>query len=626
MLENYARLAAFPALPRLRMAHIEDYFAGLPTAGLPVWVGELYLEFHRGTLTTQARTKALNRAAEHRLLEAEAFATIASLSGFVYPHAELEAAWKTVLLNQFHDILPGSSIAEVYEETVPLLEDVVATAIAVRDAALAHLGGAALDEESSQRCVVGNAALTPRPLTVLLPGLGEETVVADADGTTLPTQPTEEGLLVHDPARTVPGLGWATLAIAPADAAPSLRGAAPVHATPSPITHHRSPLAAVLENGLLRVEIGGDGTLQRIVDTAAGGREVLAGRGNQLWAFVDTPRTYDAWDIEENYAQEGEELTGVAAIAIVETGPLRGAVRVRRAWRGSHIEQTYRLLAGSRRLDIATAIAWQERQRLLQARFPLNIHTHEASYETLYGVVRRPTHRNTSWDLARFEGSGHRFADLSEPGYGVALLTDAKYGYAAHGNLLTLSLLRGSLYPDPGADEGEHRFTYSLLPHPGDWTAAGVVGEAFRLNSPLLAVPGAAAGAGAAGSFLAAEGLPLALGSLKRAEDGEDLILRLHEPHGARGTATLRFTRPMHRVARVNLLEEEEAGPAPVLASDGTTVKLDVRPFEVMSLRLTLPSSYHQGARTRPNSSCQDEPGVPEGSVVGEQRTRADAP
>ena len=261
-------------------------------------------------------------------------------------------------------------------------------------------------------------------------------------------------------------------------------------------------------------------------------------------------------------------------------------MRVRRAWRGSHIEQTYRLLAGSRRLDIATAIAWQERQRLLQARFPLNIHTHEASYETLYGVVRRPTHRNTSWDLARFEGSGHRFADLSEPGYGVALLTDAKYGYAAHGNLLTLSLLRGSLYPDPGADEGEHRFTYSLLPHPGDWTEAGVVNEAFALNSPLLAVPGAAAGAGAAGPFLAAEGLPLALGSLKRAEDGEDLILRLHEPHGARGTATLRFTRPMHRVQRVNLLEEPAEGATPVVSEDGREIRLDVRPFEVLTLRM----------------------------------------
>ena len=205
---------------------------------------------------------------------------------------------------------------------------------------------------------------------------------------------------------------------------------------------------------VLRVEIGADGTLHRVVDKTAAEREVLAGRGNQLWAFVDKPRTYDAWDIEENYENEGEEIAGVEAVEVVETGPLRGAVRVRRAWRDSRIEQTYRLLAGSRRLDIVTRIDWHERQIYLQARFPLAVHSHEATYETLYGVTRRPTHRNTSWDAARYEVSGHRFADLSEPDYGVALLNDAKYGYSAHGNLLTLSLLRGPLYPDPGADEG----------------------------------------------------------------------------------------------------------------------------------------------------------------------------
>ena len=181
---------------------------------------------------------------------------------------------------------------------------------------------------------------------------------------------------------------------------------------------------------------------------------------------------YDAWDIEENYASEGEEIGGVESIEVVETGPLRGAVRVRRRWRDSRIEQTYRLLAGSRRLDIVTDIDWHEREIYLQARFPLAVHSHEATFETMYGVVRRPTHRNTSWDAARFEVSAHRFADLSEPGYGVALLNDGKYGHSVHGNVLTLSLLRSPLYPDPTADEGEHHFTYSLLPHAGDWTEA----------------------------------------------------------------------------------------------------------------------------------------------------------
>ena len=347
----------------------------------------------------------------------------------------------------------------------------------------------------------------------------------------------------------------------------------------------------ILENDLLCVEIGDDGTLRHVVDKAVGGRDALADRGNQLWVFVDKPRTYDAWDIEENYETEGNEIGGIEAIEVVEAGPLRGAVRVRRAWRDSHIEQTYRLLAGSRRLDIATRVDWHERQTYLQARFPLAVHSHEAAYETLYGVTRRPTHRNTSWDAAHYEVSGHRFADLSEPDYGVALLNDAKYGYSARGNVLTLSLLRSPLYPDPGADEGRHAFTYSLFPHPGDSTEGNVVGEAFALNSPLIAVPAAGGGPqGGIDHFLDLDGLRLSLGSLKRAEDGEGLILRLHEPHGNRGRATLHFPRPVQQVERVNLLEEPAEGPPPMLTDDGRAIHLDVRPFEVVSLRL-IPSA-----------------------------------
>ena len=539
MLENYARLKEFPALPRLHMAHVEEYFAALP-AELPVWVGELYLEFHRGTLTTQGKTKSLNRAAEHRLLEAEAFAAIAHHTGFAYPHDELEAAWKMLLLTQFHDILPGSSIAEVYQDTVPALEDVVAMATAVRDAALSHLGGSVSNAASGQRFVVGNAGLAPRPLTVLLPSLSEDAVVTDADGVPLPMQATADGVLIHAAERMVPGLGWVVLTPQPRHperTRPVQSREVGVHVSSA----NRVAAGFHLENDILRVEIGDDGTIRRLVDKTAGGREVLAEgeRGNQLWAFVDKPRTYDAWDIEENYATEGEEIGDVEAIAVVENGPLRGAVRVRRRWRDSLIEQTYRLLAGSRRLDIVTEIDWHEREIYLQARFPLAVHSHEATYETMYGVVRRPTHRNTSWDASRFEVSAHRFADLSEPGYGVALLNDGKYGHSAYGNVLTLSLLRGPLYPDPLADEGQHRFTYSLLPHVGDWTEAEVPGEAFALNSPLIAVPVVADSSGATASFLTADGQPLTLGTLKRAEDGEGIILRLHEPHGNRGLATL---------------------------------------------------------------------------------------
>jgi alpha-mannosidase len=581
MLENYARIKEFPALPGLRMAHVEEFFAGLPVDGLPVWVGELYLEFHRGTLTTQAKVKALNRAGEHRLLEAEAFAAIASLHGFAYPRQELETAWKTLLLHQFHDILPGSSIAEVYQDTHPKLEGVVATATAVRDRAVAHLGGLVGQASSGEPLIVANAALAPRPVTVFLPGHDGRTTVADVDGTALPSQPTAEGLLIHAPERAVPALGWLRLSV-------SRDGAGSSSLLEPGVRAQLQDGGVSLENDRLRVEIGADGTLHRVIDLATGEREVLNDRGNQLWAYVDKPRTYDAWDIEENYEQAGEEIGGVKAVDIVEEGPLRAAVQVRRVWRNSRIEQTYRVLAGSSRLDVVTVLDWHERQVYLQARFPLAVRSHEATYETMYGAVRRPTHRNTSWDAARFEVSGHRFADLSEPGYGVALLNDGKYGHSAHGDVLTLSLVRGPLYPDPMADEGQHHFTYALLPHAGDWTEAGVVAEAFALNSPLSAVPVASAGSSlpSDGGFLSVDGLPLGLGSLKRAEDGNGLVLRLYEPHGARGEALLRFLTPVRRVERVDLLEEPAEGPVPTLADDDRLVRLQVHPFEVVSLRI----------------------------------------
>jgi alpha-mannosidase len=277
----------------------------------------------------------------------------------------------------------------------------------------------------------------------------------------------------------------------------------------------------------------------------------------------------------------------VASIAVTEAGPLRASVRVERAWRDSRIVQSYRLWAGSARLDIETEIDWHERAMLLRARFPLAVHTHEATFETMYGVVRRPTHRNTSWDAARFEVSGHRFVDLSEPGYGVALLNDGKYGHSAHGNVLGLSLVRGPLYPDPFADEGHHHFTYSLFPHPGDWTEAGVTAEAFVLNSPLV-VAGSSNKIGGSYGFVTVEGTKLALGALKPAEDGNGVILRVYEPHGARGVATLRFADMPGSVTVVNLLEDEADSPQ-IERMDERSWRFPVDPFQIVSLRTTWP-------------------------------------
>jgi alpha-mannosidase len=574
MLENYARIKEFPLLPRLRMGRVEEFYASLPAReSLPSWVGELYLELHRGTLTSQAKTKALNRASEHRLLEAEAFGAIASLDGFAYPGEKLEQAWKTLLLNQFHDILPGSSITEVYQDTHRLLGEVVETATSARNAALASVGG---DEQNSKRIKIAHAGLAPRRLQVVLSEISDGATITGPDGIPLATQSSSDGLIVAGNLN-VPGLGWSTLDFEPNAEKASID----INDKVSAISNGGG---ALLENESLRVEIGADGAIARVVDKTQK-RAALSDRGNQLWAYVDKPYSWDAWDVDETYARVGEEITSVDRIEIVEEGPLRASVRVERSWRDSRIIQTYRLWTESKRLDIETEIDWHERRVLLKALFPLNVRTHEATYETMYGAVQRPTHRNTSWDAAKFEVGAQRFADLSEPGYGVALLNDGKYGYGAHGNVLNISLLRSPMYPDVYADEGEHHFTYSLLPHAGDWTSGGVVDEAFALNSPLIVAPAGTETAGETG-FVQSEGLPVALGSLKVADVGEGVVLRIYEPHGARGAATLRFNRDMRRVERVNLLEElDDSRIAPDLV-DSRTVHLELAPFEIASLRL----------------------------------------
>jgi alpha-mannosidase len=423
--------------------------------------------------------------------------------------------------------------------------------------------------------ILANAALHPRPLTALLTIDEGVVAVAGPHGEPLPAQRTTEGLLVHAPDRSVPGLGWTSLTLlanVPENVAP---GAS------SGVRARRTDRGDAIENEHLRVEIGADGSLHSVYDKEAG-REVLDGRGNRLLAYVDKPPNWDAWDVHGDYALEGEEVPAAERVEVVEDGPLRAAVRVERRFRGSRISQTYKLLSASRRLDVETRVEWHERQVLLRALFPVGVRTHEATYETMYGVVRRPTHRNTSWDEARFEVGAHRFADLSEPGYGVALLNDGKYGHSARDGVLGISLLKSPLYPDPLADEGGHRFTYSLFPHPGDWTQAGVTREAFSLNSPLIA--GVGGGEPPEYGLVVAEGAELALGSLKGSEDGRGMILRLYEPHGARGGATLRFASGIDRAERVNLLEE----PGGAVEVRGDEVLLEVRPFEVLTLRVEL--------------------------------------
>jgi alpha-mannosidase len=566
MLEAYDLLRDFPGLPALHMTRVDDLFRRLPQEGLPVWVGELYLQLHRGTLTSQARVKHLNRQAEHRLLEAEALCALAGAdpeegaAAGAGAQSELGELWKTTLLNQFHDILPGSSIREVYGDTVPELEGVAARA--------AELARACWTPETDT-WTVANPLPWPRPLSVLLPA---DAGPLTADGAALPTQAVEGGLLVHAPDQLVPAMGTLTLRRSAGPAATS--------SLPVSVTVRQDNFGTVLDNGALRAEIGEDGVLRRLTDLRTG-REVLGPQGHVLRAYPDLPYAWDAWDVARDLgAAHTEVLDGPCTVRVVEDGPLRGAVQVTRPWRASQVTQTFRLCAGSARLEITLDLDWQERHTLLRAESDLNVRAHEAWAETALGAQPRPTHRNTPDDAAHFEVSAHRWMDLSEPGYGVSLLNDGRYGHSVRGSLLALSVVRGPMWPDPQADLGPHTLTYALYPHAGDWRGAHTPREALDLNSPLLAQAGrlelrAAPHLG---------GLPLMLSALKRSEDGQSLILRVYEPAGQRGEATVTLGR--YSAERVNLLEDPLPGEAGDRLEHGV-LHLQVRPFETVSLRLS---------------------------------------
>ena len=547
MIGNVRELASFPALPVVAFDRLDAFFGRLhETAAvkpLPTWTGELYLELHRGTYTSQGRTKRRHRQAERDLVAAEVVGSLCELAGAGRPDADLSRAWRLLLRNQFHDILPGSSIAEVHAQAEAELGEVVDTAAAAIESGLAGLLPSVTAAGEQAAALLVNPDLSPR----LLRG-----VLAEP----LPGAQAVEG-------------GWAVTgpdALAGLEAAVVLRAEAP-----------SAPAVATSDgvaNAYLQVRIAEDGTITSVLDTRHD-RQVLAGPGNQLWAYVDKPRMWEAWDIEASYVSEGEPLGAPESIEVVEPGPHRAAVRLRWRFRASTVVQDVRLWANSPRLEFATRIDWHDRRLLLKTRFPLAVRSPQASFETAFGVVERPTHRNTSWDEARFEVPGHRFAVLSEPGYGVALLNDGRYGHHALGSELGLSLLRSPIYPDPRADEGRHELTYALVPHSGTWLEGGVLAEAEDLNRPLLALPCRAAGAGRLRP-LAVEGLPLGLAALKPAEDVGGVVLRLYEPQGARGVARLRLPRGWRLTDELDLLEDRIGRP-----------DLDFGPFQVRSYLLS---------------------------------------
>jgi alpha-mannosidase len=509
MLETLRRARDLQGLPRTEIVQPETFFDELEAepGERPVVVGELYLEYHRGTYTSQARTKLGNRRAEIALHDAE---FLLAARGGEYPRAELDRLWQLLLLQQFHDILPGSSITLVYDDAERDLAEVIAGADALWEAGDVPVNtlGVARREVVDGRVVVE------------APPYGGGHVVASNDAVTL------DGL--------------------------------------------------VLENAHLRAELAPDGTLVSLVHKASG-RETLAAPGNRLEIYEDKPVEFDAWDIDPFHLETRADCPPAESHRVVTQSPLRVEISFERAvGERSRMTQIVRLDAEARRLEFHTMVDWHEDRMLLKTCFPLDVRSPNATYEMQFGYAERPTHFSTSFDSARYEVAGHRWADLSEHGFGAALLTDCKYGYSCYANELRISLLRSPKSPDPEADMGSHAFAYAVMPHAGGWRDADVIGEGLRFNVPIRWAAEAPPT-----SFASVDDPNLVLDTVKRAEDSDALVLRLYEAHGARGTARVRVDGD--RAVRTNFLEDDGE---PLEIVNGEIV-IPYRPHEIVTVKVS---------------------------------------
>ena len=557
-IENGLRQNNIEGCPKLSFGRADDFFKRLEKFRdkLELWSGELYLESHRGTLTTQARVKKANRLLEYRLKTLEFLYSCLPLPQ--YPAQEFDKIWKVLLINQFHDIIPGSSITEVYQNT---LEEYRA-AFAECDKLMAA-AGEMLFEKDSNSLTLMNVTGVPYSGAVELPDAWTGCNVQTEEGKCVQVQ-TESGRTRAEV--QIPAYGFLTLKRG-SDKVPA---AAEVEASG----------ALVLENDLVRYEFNRNAELISAYDKEAG-RQILqaGGKGNALSLYVDEPNNYDAWDVDLFY--EKQQIGNAAGTGKVMQigGPVRNTLNFELKIGNSCIKQQI-VLGKSKRLDFNTAVEWKEAHKMLRTAFPVNVMSQEASFDIQYAYAKRPTTRNNSWELAKFEVVAHRYADISDLQYGVALLNNCKYGHKVHGSTLDLNLLRSPKYPDFNADIGRHEFTYSLLPHQGQLTESNVIAEAVALNSIPLLFNNCKHGPVELPCRLSSSGISLEV--LKKAEKEDCLVIRLVETQGKTSSGILYFSAGIKRVAETDMLEWENLSSVEVAGSMG----VELKPFEIRTCKL----------------------------------------
>jgi len=576
MIERLLRMADIDGLPKVEMSTPDKFFSAIEDTELSQlchWSGELYLELHNGTYTTQAETKKFNRKCELLLRELEIVASLAlRQSGgakFSYPHSELTRCWKLVLLNQFHDVLPGSSINMVYKDAKVFYEDVVKSATGLVDQAvseLLHTQGFTVGASSP---VLVNTLSWTRREVVALPA-----AVKLCDGAFTQKDATGGHLALVS---TVP-FGFTVLKT-------PLEPVCPVSASKMDNGN------IVLKNGCLEAVIDAAGRIVELYLPQFRKNAIADGSlGNQFVIFDDIPLYWDAWDVMDYHLETRRVVDQVIEKAkIVETGPLRSTIEVSlRISPDSIVKQSIVLEADCQYLKFITEVDWHEKHKFLKVEFPVRMLSPVATYEIQFGHLQRPTHFNTSWDWAKFEVCGHKWADVSEYNWGVSVLNDSKYGWSCIDNVLRLSLLRSPKAPDEVADMGAQQFTYAVMPHNGQLQSAGVIQAAYNLNNKLYVtsvdVPESVK-ANDSYTFINVDSPAVIVEALKQAEDtAGSLVLRLYESHGSHVTTSIKINFPFKYLHMSDLLENATGDALPVNAA---SFQLDFEPFQVHTILIS---------------------------------------
>ena len=562
MLEMRRVMDKLPGLPNVKSERAGNFFQKIhknvenTDRYVHTWDGELYLEYHRGTYTSQAYNKKTNRKMELKLAQIEWLSSLAYILVGEYAQQELHDSWECVLLHQFHDIIPGSSIHEVYEDSRVNYKAAEERADKVKEEAFDTL----IEKKENTWTIYSTNSFAGKEL-VQIP-VSEDGIFTDENGTLLDAQKTEEGYLVL--VNVVPF------------------GAVTVNFKADAKKEEQTSFAVKdgrVETPFYVITWNEDGQLTRIYDKEAR-REVLreGQYGNVLEIYEDKPMNYDAWDIDNYYIQKMQTVKLSKAPELIENGELACVIRFTYKHHLSTIIQDMIFYRDSRRIDFQTEADWQETQKLLKTAFYTDIHSVKATYDIQFGHVERPTHWNNSWDWARFEVCGHKWADLSEYGYGVSLLNDCKYGHSIKDNAIKLSLLKSAIFPDTTADKGEHKFTYSLYPHIGGFIEGGTIKEANQLNLPAQITEGRFADTR---KLVKLNGQGVQIDAVKKAEDEDCLIVRMHECWGSRQVVWLSSEFPVKQMVVCNLLEHDLED-----AVEDAQRELVFKPFEIKTVKM----------------------------------------